>query len=156
MNNLKNAGVQMTYQIVSERRIKEPSSGLKVPADIYKLLARYARCRQEHFLCVTLNGNHEPLSIVIVSIGTANRTLVHPRDVLYPAIKDNAVALIVAHNHPSGNTDPSNEDMEITEKLSGACNILGIRLLDHLIISRKGFYSFRQDGRLEEIESSQR
>jgi DNA repair protein RadC len=83
----------MTYQIVSERRVREPAPRLKTPADIYKLLKRYTGCRQEHFLCITLNGDHQPISVVIVSIGTVSKTIVHPRDVLYPAIKDNAVAI---------------------------------------------------------------
>lgn len=75
-------------------------------------------------------------------------TLVHPREVFYEAIRDNATSVIIAHNHPSGHTDPSLEDREVTRRLSEAGGILGIRILDHVIFSPKGYYSFLEHGEL--------
>jgi DNA repair protein RadC len=143
----------MTYQIVSERKVKEPSSNMNHPDDIYELLKRYTKARQEQFLVVTVNSARKPISVVIVSIGTANKTQVHPRDVLYPAIRDNAVAIIVAHNHPSGMARPSTDDEELTGLLFDSCCIMGIQLLDHLIITKKGYYSFAENGKMKELEA---
>jgi proteasome lid subunit RPN8/RPN11 len=78
------------------------------------------------------------LSINVVSVGTVSRTLVHPREVFADAIASRASAVIVAHNHPSGNLNPSQEDLEITVRLKKAGDLLGIRLLDHLVFSEKG------------------
>jgi DNA repair protein RadC len=135
----------MTYQIISERQMKHQEA-IKKPLDIYAMVKRYAKAKQEQFLVITVNGNHEPLSISIVHIGTVNNTLVHPRDVFYKAIKDLATAIIVCHNHPSGQLEPSKEDLEITSRLYEAGIIIGIHVLDHLIISKNGFFSFQQEG----------
>ena len=137
----------MTYDIISTRKCKKTIK-IRNPNDIFTFLRRYARSRQEYFLVVTLNGNHEVISIRISTIGLANKTVIHPREVLYHAIQDNAIAIVIAHNHPSGNTSPSSEDDEITERLVEACKIMGIHFLDHLIISKNGYYSYRQDGKV--------
>ena len=137
----------MTYMIVSERKAKET---VKVtnPEDIYQALTRYHRKRKENFLVLTLNGAHEIISIRIISIGIVNRSIVHPREIFYEAIKDNAAAIIVAHNHPSGNTDPSEEDKEVTHRLVEAGKILGIPVLDHVVFGKHGYYSFLEKGEL--------
>ena len=133
----------MKYQIVSERTSREDYK-ISSPADAYSALSRYQRKTKEHFLVLTLNGNHTVIRATIISIGLANRTIVHPREVFIPAIKDNACAVIIAHNHPSGNLDPSREDKDITTRLCQAGEILGIPILDHVIISKKGYYSFME------------
>jgi DNA repair protein RadC len=74
--------------------------------------------------------------------------VIHPREIFYPAVQDNAVAIIVAHNHPSGNLEPSKEDIEITDKVKKAGEIMGIQLLDHLIISKNGLFSLSEAGKL--------
>jgi len=135
----------MKYQIVSERKSRY-SCKISNPADAYKTLTRYHRKRKEHFLVLTLDGNHNVIRVIIVSIGIANRTLVHPREVFIPAIKDNSCAIILAHNHPSGNIEPSLEDKEITTRLCKAGEILGISVLDHMIITKNGYYSFLEEG----------
>lgn len=132
----------MTYMIVSERTARQPVR-VRVPEDAYHALRKYWRKKKEHFLVCTLNGAHE-----IVSIGIANRSLVHPREVYTEAIKDAAVAVIVAHNHPSGNVVPSLEDRQVTRSLKEAGEILGMKLLDHVVFSHKGFYSFLDHGEL--------
>lgn len=138
----------MIYELVSERRA--PPYKVSSPSDAYKAFARYAKARTEKFVVATLNGAHEIVRLHIVSIGLVNRTVVHPREVFFPAIKDNAVAILVCHNHPSSHLDPSPEDIEITRRLRESGDILGIPLLDHLVVGPKAgsFYSFTEHGLL--------
>ena len=131
----------MTYMLVSERKAKEQIT-ISTPADAYTALERYHKKRKEHFLVLTLNGAHEIQAIRIVSIGIVNRSIVHPRDEFIEAIKDHAAAIIVAHNHPSGSFEPSPDDNEVTRRLKEAGDILGISVLDHLVFSHRGFYSY--------------
>ena len=119
---------------------------IRHPGDIYNLIRHHADRRQERFLCLSLNGAHEVLATRIVTIGLVNRTIVHPREVFADPILDRASAIIVAHNHPSGNLQPSEEDNEITRRLNTAGTILGIDFLDHLIFSEISYFSFRQKG----------
>jgi DNA repair protein RadC len=135
----------MTYMLVSERRAKEEVKVTK-PSDCYEALKRYHRKRKEHFFVLTLNGAHHIHAIRIITIGLVNRTLIHSREVFIEAIKDNAAAVVIAHNHPSGNFEPSQEDNEITKRLKQAGEIIGIPVLDHLVFSHKGFYSFLEHG----------
>jgi DNA repair protein RadC len=102
--------------------------------------------RQEHFVVISLNGAHEVISPHIISKGTLNQSLVHPREVFSDAIAERAAAIICVHNHPSGNLVPSTEDETVTRQLAQAGNILGIPLLDHIIISKKGLISLRELG----------
>jgi len=119
---------------------------IRVPSDAVSVLKLFAGKRQEHFVVLTLNGTHWTIRRHVVTIGLANRTMVHPREVFWPAIQDNAVAIIVAHNHPSGQIDPSNEDREVTRRLVAAGEIMGIPVLDHVIIGRDRYYSFLESG----------
>jgi len=119
---------------------------IRHPVDIYNIIRHHADRRQERFLCLSLNGAHEVMATRIVTIGLVNRTIIHPREVFADPILDRASAIIVAHNHPSGNLQPSEEDNEITRRLRAAADILGINFLDHLIFSETTFFSFRQEG----------
>ena len=119
---------------------------IAVPADILPVIDHYADRKQEYFLCVSLNGAHEVLAVRIVSVGLVNRTIVHPREVFADAIVDRAAAVVVAHNHPSGNIEPSTEDREVTRRLVAAGQMLGISVLDHIVFSRNGYYSFVENG----------
>jgi DNA repair protein RadC len=131
----------MTYMLVSERKAKVEIR-ISTPADAYAALERYHRKRKEQFLVLTLNGAHEIQSIRIVSMGIVNRSIVHPREIFIEAIKDLSAAIIVAHNHPSGNFEPSAEDKDVTRRLKEAGDLLGIPVLDHLVFSQRGYYSF--------------
>ena len=131
----------MKYEVVSERRIKYEVT-IRTPADAYQVLERYRTRRREHFFVLTLEGSHGTNAVRIVAIGIVNRSLVHAREVFRREIIDNAAAIVVAHNHPSGSLEPSNEDHEVTRRLVEAGQLLGIPVLDHLIISRNGFFSF--------------
>ena len=92
--------------------------------------------QQEYFVCLTLDGANRLIAKRIVSIGTLTSSLVHPREVYSDAITDRAASVIVAHNHPSGNSEPSQADRDVTERLREAGELLGISLLDHIIITR--------------------
>lgn len=102
----------------------------------------------EHFFVLHLDSKHKIIKQEIISIGTLNASLVHPREVFKSAIKENSKSLIVVHNHPSGDQAPSAEDEKVTKILFRAGELLGINVLDHVIIGRNGFYSFREEGKL--------
>ena len=93
-----------------------------------------------------LNGAHEVIGTIVATIGLLNRTIVHPREVFADAIRNRAAAVAVAHNHPSGNTEPSNEDIEVTERLKKAGDLLGIRVIDHIVFTDAKYYSFLEHG----------
>lgn len=125
----------------SRRRIKPEGFKISFPADVLPLIQHYADRKQEHFLCVSLNGSSEVIAVRVITVGLVNKTHVHPREVFSDAITDRASAVIVAHNHPSGNVEPGKEDLEVTRQLKSAGEILGIKLLDHIIFNRTSYYS---------------
>lgn len=132
----------MTYELVSERKVRYPTK-IGDPGEAYDVLKRYAKSKQEQFIVLTLSGAHEVISIKLVSIGILNRTLVHPREVFKKAITDSAAAIILAHNHPSGQLEASDEDRQITKRLRDAGEIIGIPVLDHIIFTNKSFISLK-------------
>lgn len=136
------------------RRAGMQKRRISFPGDVFPFVRHYADRPQEHFLCVALNGAHEVLSVRVVSIGLVNRTIVHPREVFADPLQERATAVIVAHNHPSGNLEPSKEDIDITERLRQAGALLGISLLDHLVFSSDGYFSFLEGGKLNRDGSS--
>lgn len=89
---------------------------------------------REHFVIILLNIKNRPVGIHTVSIGSASASIVHPREVFKSAILANATSILACHNHPSGEVEPSREDLDITRRLTDAGNLLGIKLLDHIII----------------------
>jgi len=124
------------------RRILCPKSKkIKASSDIYPYIRHFADRKQEIFICASLNGAYEIIAIRVVSIGLINKTLVHPREVFADPISDRAAAVIVCHNHPSGNLEASEEDKEVTRRLKDASCVLGIPLLDHIIFSETGYKS---------------
>lgn len=128
--------------------IKQKSRKITFAKDAYHELLTYADKKQEHFIAMTLDGANYIIEKRVITIGTLNQSLVHPREVFADAITDRAASVIIAHNHPSGQLHPSHEDMLVTERLKKAATILGIDLLDHLIITGEGFYSFKNEGKL--------
>ena len=102
-----------------------------------ELLGDIRSKKQEYFVCLTLDGANRLIAKRVISIGTLTASLVHPREVFAEAITDRAASIIVAHNHPSGNLEPSIADKEVTERLRQAGEILGIDLLDHILITEK-------------------
>jgi len=117
-----------------------------MPKDVFPLISHFSDCKQEHFLCISLNGAHEVISARQITSGLVNKTVVHPREIFADPITDRACAIIVAHNHPSGNVEPSKEDIDITNRLREAGDTLGIPLLAHIVFSQETYYSFVEHG----------
>ena len=126
----------------SRRRISPEHVRIREPQDILPLVQHLADRRQETFICITLNGAHEVIASRIITVGLVNACQVHPREVFADAITDRAAGIVVAHNHPSGDLTPSEPDRQVTKRLMEAAEILGIKFLDHVIFSYKGYYSF--------------
>lgn len=116
------------------------------PEDLVPRLLHWTDRPQEVFLSVLLNGAQEVIAIRPVTVGLLNRTLVHPREVFAPALEVRAASVILAHTHPSGSLDPSREDREATRRLAQAGKLLGVEVLDHLIVTQGGYYSFKERG----------
>ena len=101
--------------------------------------------KKEHFVVLYLNARNQLVHKETVSIGTLNANLVHPREVFEPAIKHSAANIIVAHNHPSGDSKPSEDDLEITKRLTEAGKIMGIEIADHIIVAKNSHLSFKEE-----------
>ncbi len=114
-------------------------STIKCPEDIIPLVSHIRDKKQEYFLCITLNGANEVISNRIVTVGLLNSSQIHPREVFADAISDRAASVVLVHNHPSGNLEPSDEDREITRQMKNAGRLLGIKVLDHLILTEDGY-----------------
>ncbi|MFA6136303.1 MAG: DNA repair protein RadC [Candidatus Paceibacterota bacterium] len=114
------------------------------PQEVWHELRDIRNNKKEHFVVFYLDTRNQEIKRKIISIGTLNANLVHPREVFEPAVKYSAAQIIVAHNHPSGDTDPSQEDMDITKRLVETGKILDIEVLDHVIVSKTGYFSFKE------------
>jgi len=100
---------------------------------------------REKFICIHLNIKNQIVSFEVASTGSLTSSIVHPREVYKGAILSNAASVIFMHNHPSGDPEPSDDDIEITKRLEKAGEILGINVLDHIIVARSGYYSFKEN-----------
>lgn len=116
--------------------------------DVINYLDEFRNQDREMFIVLGLDTGAKPIYREIVSIGSLNSTIIHPREVFKKAIIMSCNSIIVAHNHPSGDPEPSDEDKEITRQLKQAGEILNIQLLDHIILGKNGCYSFSEEGRL--------
>ncbi|MFC1951353.1 DNA repair protein RadC [Chloroflexota bacterium] len=114
--------------------------------DVLPLVADIAAKQQEYFICISLNGANEVIERRIVTIGLLDKSPVHPREVFADVITDRAAAVVFAHNHPSGELKPSVADRRTHQQLTYAAVILGIRVLDHIIVTKKGHFSFQENG----------
>ncbi|MDD5165059.1 MAG: DNA repair protein RadC [Candidatus Pacebacteria bacterium] len=133
---------------LGRRTYDKKESGFKTihnARDVYEYLADMRSLPKEYLRALFLNTHNRVIRDEVISIGTVNSNIVHPREVFRSGIESNAVAVVIAHNHPSGEAIPSNEDVEITRQLIQAGKILGIRVLDHVIITRDGFASVKAD-----------
>ena len=141
----KAAQILASFEIARRYMAKET---LKISdaKDVLPLLSDIVNKQQEYFICISLNGANEVIEKRIVTVGLLDKSQVHPREVFADVITDRAASIILAHNHPSGEIKPSNSDLKIHEQLTEAGKILGIKVLDHIIISKKGYYSFQEAG----------
>ena len=131
---------------LSKRYLIRTNKRITDAADVYQELAKYADRSQEYFLTITLDGASHIIQTRTVFIGTLNQSLVHPREVFSDAIADRAAGIIIAHNHPSGTLEPSRADKQITQRLKEVAKLVGIELLDHVILTKEGYYSFSDEG----------
>jgi DNA repair protein RadC len=113
--------------------------------DVIPYLSFIRHKRQEYFLCLSLDSSYRLITRRTVTIGLLDASLAHPREVFAGPLKDRAATVIIAHNHPSGEAEPSKEDIATTRQLMAAGQILGVPVYDHIIISAKGHYSFRHN-----------
>jgi DNA repair protein RadC len=114
------------------------------PESVYELCRDIRSMNREHFVGFYLNSRNQVLRREIISIGSLNASIVHPREVFTPAIAVSAASLVLAHNHPSGDPTPSEEDLAITRRLLEAGRIIGIDVLDHVVVARESYASFKE------------
>ena len=120
---------------------------LRTSAEVYRHCGeRLASLRKEQFHVILLDGKNRPLKDVRVSEGTLTASLVHPREVFVPVIEESAAAIILVHNHPSGDPTPSAEDIAITERLRQVGDLMGVRVMDHVVIGHGRYVSFADEG----------
>lgn len=136
-----------TVSAVRRRRRRTLSPCIKTPKDVYDLVAPLVReDSREHFYGIYLNSRSRVIKVELVSLGSLNASLVHPREVFLPAVLASAASVIVAHNHPSGESDPSDDDLRITRRLVDVGELLGIPLVDHVVIGEGVWESLRDRG----------
>lgn len=116
---------------------------IRGPEDVLAHVRDLPRARREHFVVLLLNARHELERRETVSIGSLNASIVHPREVFLPAILHSAASVVLVHNHPSGDPEPSEEDLSITRRLLEVGELVGIGVLDHVIVASRGTVSFR-------------
>lgn len=126
------------------RRLREKETRITSPKDVFLLLREISKRRQENFIVISLDSSMKIIQKRTVFVGTLNTTFVHPREVFSDPIVDRACGIIVVHNHPSNNIDPSDEDDLVTTRLIEAGKILGIEVYDHIIISKESYYSYKE------------
>ena len=148
------SNVAKRINIVSIKMVKESSfqylaRQILSPNDAYEMIKEQLEgLDREQFIIACLNTKNEPTNITVVSVGSLNKAIVHPREVFKTAILSNASSIMAFHNHPSGDTTPSQHDIELTQRLYEAGNLLGIKLVDHLIIGDGTFTSLKEQGYL--------
>ena len=119
------------------------SAAIRGPDDVLAQVRDLSRARREHFVVLLLNARHELQCRETVSIGTLNASIVHPREVFLPALLHSAASVVLVHNHPSGDPEPSEEDLSITRRLVQVGELVGIGVLDHVIVASRGLVSLR-------------
>ena len=142
----KAAQIKAAFEIGRRLSTQAPaykSKELTDPEKVYRLIkSKLKDYHKEHFYIIALNSRNH--SIAEVSVGSLNASVVHPREVFAEAIKNKAASVIFVHNHPSGDPEPSEDDLEITKRLVESGKILGIEVIDHIIITKTGFISFKE------------
>ncbi len=135
------AGFELARRYFGKKDVK-----ITFPADVLPFVMEIRDKNQEHFICISLNGANEVIGNRVVTVGLLNANQVHPREIFSDAIAERAASIILVHNHPSGNTEPSHADIAVTKRLIEAGEILGIKIHDHIIVSRNGHTSMKERG----------
>ena len=130
---------------LGRRLLKDkPAELILSPREVWEALKDIRESKKEHFVAFFLDTQNREIKRELISIGTLNASLIHPREVFEPAIQHLASHIILAHNHPSGSLEPSDEDIAITKRLSDSGRLLGIEVLDHVIVTGGGYTSFKE------------
>lgn len=136
------ASFELSKRFLESKKV----SILLSPKEVWLAMKEFNSSKKEHFVVFFLNTQNEEVNREVISVGTLNSSIVHPREVFEPAVKNLAASIIIAHNHPSGSLEPSPEDIEVTKRLQQAGEILGIHILDHVIVTKQSFFSFKRNG----------
>jgi len=151
LRTLPGVGEAKACQIIASlelarRHLTRNRTTLREAVDALPFLQEFRNKKQEHFVCLSLSGAREVIERRVVTVGLLDTNQVHPREVFADPIVDRAAAILVAHNHPSGTLAASPEDIALTRRLAQAGQLLGIRLLDHIIVCREGHLSMKSEG----------
>jgi len=146
LGSAKACEVVACYELGRRHLQNKQSVLLLSPKDVWDELKDIRDHKKEHFVIFFLDSRNQEIKREIVSVGSLNTSLVHPREVFEPAVRHLAAQVIIAHNHPSGDPSPSREDLDITRQLVDAGKILGIEIIDHVIVTKDGFLSMKQKG----------
>ena len=145
-------------QVVNIRMVKEPSlystEKITSPEDVKKVIAKeLATYDREVFAVLNLKTNGQPINLNICSVGTLDASVVSPREVFKSTILSNSAAFVAIHNHPSGSLNPSQEDKDVTKRLLSCSELLGVKMLDHIIVAGEtgDIYSFKSEGLLDQL-----
>ncbi len=150
LKNIHGLGPAKACEIVAvfelgRRLLQDKQAALILsPREVWEQLKDIRTNKKEHFVVFFLNTQNQEIVRETVSVGTLNASLIHPREVFEPAVKHLAAHVILAHNHPSGSLDPSEEDLSVTKRLVDSGRLLGIEVLDHIIVTASGYTSFKE------------
>lgn len=139
---------------LGKRALKKHSTNLPTiqnPQDIVNMVGDLTKLRKEHLIVLYLNARNQVIEKETVSVGTLNSLIIHPREIFEPAVRYLAAQIVLVHNHPSGNPEPSEEDENMTKRLITAGTLMGIEIIDHIIVTSTTWYSFREEGFFDNI-----
>ncbi|MGH7157650.1 MAG: RadC family protein [Candidatus Saccharimonadales bacterium] len=142
--SMATAGKILASLEISRRHLVRDSTPLLSQADIIGRLGDIRTKQQEYFVCLSLDGGQRLIAQRTITIGTLDSVIAHPREVFADAIVDRAASVIIAHNHPSGDPKPTQQDITLTQHLFAASQLLGITLRDHLIVTKNDYFSYAQ------------
>jgi len=140
--------IQELHKRMNRKQEKIVDVKITTPEIVYDYYRNIVCENQEYFYCLYLDSNKKVLQEKLLFIGTVNQSMVHPRDIFKEAYKVNATAFICVHNHPTGDVRPSKEDKIVTQRLNQIGQLMGIKLVDHVIIGENKFYSFLENGKI--------
>ena len=160
MSSVKGIGLAKFAQIkaaleIGKRLLRETDLPKKKIHNAADLVNYYLPCmrdlKKEKFKAILLDVKNKIIRDVDISVGSLNESIVHPREVLKEIIKESAASVIFLHNHPSGESNPSKNDLDITDRLVDACDLIGVKVLDHIILGEDNYTSFAQEGLLKKV-----
>jgi len=143
----KAAQIKAAFELAKRKdEVVQTKINIKHSQDVVNLVKpKLKDKKKEHFLIISLDSRNNLIKVSKVSVGSLNASIVHPREVFKEAIQSSAASVILVHNHPSNDSTPSEDDLEITKRLVEAGKILGIEVIDHIIIVKNGFFSFKEE-----------